>query len=432
MHIRRIEIENVRSIARLVWQLPEGQPGPGWHVILGDNGSGKSTFLQATAMALMGPRHMLGLRQGWDTVLRHGTKSGEASLSGSWAFPDRCGFELQRSDVQVYPVYTSSRTGRWSKQQDEDFDSKGVDGFTASFGPMRRFTGGDPIPAEQSKSLPVLARHLSLFEEDIALPESLNWLTTLRLQEYERLERNAANDGATPSLLARIRAFVNHGNLLPTGVRMAAVNSDGVHFLDAGGFQVRVTDLSQGFRSVLSLTFELIRQLAAEFGPDAVFDPQDPTKIVAAGIVLIDEIDAHLHPTWQRQIGPWFRAHFPNVQFLVTTHSPLICQAAEVGSVFKLPTPGTEETGRMLEGVELQRVLYGDILDAFSTGAFGPGQTRSEHGQRLLRELAELNVREVGIGLTDEEAARQEELRRILPTRAARTTRDVVQQESAK
>ena len=52
---------------------------------------------------------------------------------------------------------------------------------------------------------------------------------------------------------------------------------------------------------------------------------------MAPGVVLIDEVDAHLHPTWQRRIGLWFREHFPKLQFIVSTHSPLICQAATVG-----------------------------------------------------------------------------------------------------
>ena len=48
------------------------------------------------------------------------------------------------------------------------------------------------------------------------------------------------------------------------------------------------------------------------------------------GVILIDEIDAHLHPAWQKRIGFWLKAHFPNIQFIVTTHSPFICQAADI------------------------------------------------------------------------------------------------------
>lgn len=48
----------------------------------------------------------------------------------------------------------------------------------------------------------------------------------------------------------------------------------------------------------------------------------DPTQ--ASGVVLIDELDIHLHPSWQRQIAGWLREVFPNLQFFVATHSPLV------------------------------------------------------------------------------------------------------------
>ena len=107
------------------------------------------------------------------------------------------------------------------------------------------------------------------------------------------------------------------------------------------------------------------------FGHDKIFDPADPSKIIVPGVVLIDEIDAHLHPTWQRRIGFWFRKHFPNIQFIVTTHSPLICQAAEVGSVWHLPTPGSGEQLQQVTGDTLRRLIYGNVLEAYGTEVFG-------------------------------------------------------------
>jgi predicted ATP-binding protein involved in virulence len=64
-------------------------------------------------------------------------------------------------------------------------------------------------------------------------------------------------------------------------------------------------------------------------------------------------IDAHLHPTWQKNVGKWFQDRFPNIQFIVTTHSPLICQAATHGSVWHLPHPGSDEKGGMGSGKDL-------------------------------------------------------------------------------
>ncbi|WP_437761125.1 AAA family ATPase [Sorangium sp. So ce281] len=172
------------------------------------------------------------------------------------------------------------------------------------------------------------------------------------------------------------------------------------------------------------MTFELIRQLAATYGGDAIFDAKDPTKIIVPGVVLIDEIDAHLHPTWQRRVGRWFREHFPRIQFIVTTHSPLICQAAKPGSVFRLPRPGSEEKAGMVTGTELDRLLYGNVLDAYGTGAFGDVVTRSPEALELLERLATLNQKELAEGLSAKEKKEQRKLRTMLPTAAGEGSED--------
>ena len=69
MYLRRVHIQNVRSIAALTWELPPDVDGPGWHVILGDNGAGKSSFLRSIALALVGPMAAAGLRQSWISTL---------------------------------------------------------------------------------------------------------------------------------------------------------------------------------------------------------------------------------------------------------------------------------------------------------------------------------------------------------------------------
>ena len=107
-------------------------------------------------------------------------------------------------------------------------------------------------------------------------------------------------------------------------MRLTEVSSDGVIFTDGNGKRVPIEELSDGYRSVLSMTFELIRQLSRAFGPELIFSPGDSSKINAPGVVLIDEVDAHLHPTWQQRVlGDLLRA-FPGTQFIVTTHSPQV------------------------------------------------------------------------------------------------------------
>jgi hypothetical protein len=138
--------------------------------------------------------------------------------------------------------------------------------------------------------------------------------------------------------------------------------------------------------------------------------------VALPALVLIDEVDAHLHPSWQQTIGPWFLKRFPRVQFLVTTHSPLVCQAAEEGSVFRLPALGSDEPARFLRGPELQRLTLGDAVQAYGSVAFGVTSTRSKTAREHAQELARLNVKSLEKKLGAKERKRQKELQRILPT----------------
>jgi energy-coupling factor transporter ATP-binding protein EcfA2 len=417
MYLQSVHLQNIRSFAELRWELPEGAPHAGWHVILGDNGSGKSTFLRAIAMAFVEHDERAALRQSWEEWLRFDCEEGFVVF---WGRRIEGGFESNVLEAGYRLEEVADQTGRALREVeiqplvgDAEFSRRDL--FYASYGPFRRFTGGDNELSKLGVTNPAVARHLSLFGEAIALTEAVTWLQSLK---FKKLEGNA--DGA---LLDPILAFTNQPGFLPHGTRIIDVTSSGVELLDANGFKMPVQDLSDGYRSVLSMTFELIRQMALTVDPEKLFS-EDRTQIVCPGVVLIDEIDAHLHPTWQRTIGIWFRTHFPKVQFLVSTHSPLICQAAEVGSVFRLPRPGAdpaEDQGEMLSGIALNRLLYGNVLDAYGSGAFGDGGERSESGQEKLEELAALNVREITSALSEEERAKQEELRAILPTEAGTT-----------
>jgi hypothetical protein len=263
-------------------------------------------------------------------------------------------------------------------------------------------------------SNPKLARHLSIFGESIALTECIRWLQELQFKKLE-----GKSEGA---LLDKVKNFVNHAGFLPHGTVLDEVTSQEVVFRDGNGYKVSLSELSDGYRSILSMTFELIRQLARTYGHFKLFHsyggPPDYTKIVAPGVVLIDEVDAHLHPSWQLRVGAWFREHFPRIQFIVTTHSPLICHAAEAGTVWRLPTPGTDEVGRMIEGADRERLVFGSILEAYSTGMFGAVTTRSEESQRRLQRLAELNVLELGRDLSAKESEEQQRLRAAAPMEA--------------
>lgn len=433
MHLRHIDIRNIRTAGEFQW---ECESTAGWHVILGDNGAGKSSVLRAIALALVGPDEAGALRQTWADWLRRDSAGGHVNINlvahREWDRDSGTGRVLEnwhpsaflslRRDVATNAVSIVTARDHTAYRNPERHIWGGRSGwFSAAYGPFRRFSGGDKDAEKLYYTNPRLARHLTVFGESIALSECLAWLQNLRFKALEARAGGDPTGGERGRLLARLMDFVNHRDLLPQGVRMTDVNSERVTFRDGNGFEIAVEELSDGFRSVLSLTFELIRQLVATYGGDDVFDRDDPTRVVVPGVVLIDEIDAHLHPQWQRRIGFWFTDCFPNLQFIVTTHSPLVCQAAERGSVYRLPRPGSGERGGFVAGAELQRLLYGNILEAYETESFGLVETRSRAGQAKLERLAELNARALEVDLTPAEAQEREALRAALPTEQGRT-----------
>ena len=420
MYIHHIEIDNIRSIKHLQW---ESNHPAGWHVIIGDNGSGKSTFLRAIALALVGPTEAYALRQSWSEWLNKddGVKSGRVVLNISYdSNLDKFSGRGRKNEAKLLPVgvelfkqgnEVKPREWRSGGFNPERWVWGGKSGwFSVAYGPFRRFAGGDKDYDKLFYSNPKLAAHLSVFGEDVALTECLRWLQELY---FKQLEHQPEGD-----LLDSIKEFVNQSGFLPHQAHLHQISTQGIDFIDGNGCRLPVEDLSDGYRSILSMTFELIRQLARVYGEKVIFDPTDKTKIIAPGVVLIDEVDAHLHPTWQRKIGVWFREHFPNLQFIVTTHSPLICQAATVGTVWRLPRPGQGETGTMIQGQDLDRLLYGNVLDAYGTDMFGPNITRSEDAKMHMRRLAELNRKELRHQLNKTEQKEQERLRAMMPTTA--------------
>jgi len=104
---------------------------------------------------------------------------------------------------------------------------------------------------------------------------------------------------------------------------------------------------------------------------------------------------------------------FPNLQFIVTTHSPLICRASENGTIWRLRAPGSEYASGEVTGVEKQRLIYGDLLDAYGTELFGKNITQSQSGQELTEKLATLNMKSFKTKLSDEEQKELESLKNI-------------------
>ena len=164
---------------------------------------------------------------------------------------------------------------------------------------------------------------LTLFEDGATLPDPEEWL--LQADYSAKLE----NDPWIAERLKSVSRILV--NLLP--------DVSGIHYTtDQGRARVEVTtpdgqipmrDLSFGYRTAMTWVVDLARRL---------FDlyPMSENPLSECAVVLVDEIDLHLHPRWQRQLLALLDETFPKCQFIVTAHSPLIVQAAPDANIVLL------------------------------------------------------------------------------------------------
>ena len=424
MYIKEVKIKNIRSIEHFEMNFPKPA---GWHVLIGDNGAGKSSIVKAIALALIGPRDAQALRLpliNWIknekaealvslTIERDQTHDGYAGQKRPLLKPFEAAIKIIKEQSAGFDIGRIDRNGKGTTDPFEYIWSGKGGWFSTSFGPFRRFTGGDKEWSKVYYSNPIAAAHLSVFGEDVALTESLEWLSQMKFQSFEQ------NSTATNTLEA-LKQFINNGGLLPHNAQLTDVTSSGVFFQDGNRNNINVTEMSDGFRSLLSLIFELIRQLVKTYDEHRVFYNirKGDMSIGVPGVVLIDEIDAHLHPTWQTRIGQWFTKYFPNIQFIVTTHSPLVCRACENGSIWRLAAPGSGNESGEIIGNQKEKLIFGNILDAYGTEVFGREPVRSEKSEDMYSKLGKLNIKFALGKISSSEDDERLKLQKILSTDA--------------
>jgi predicted ATP-binding protein involved in virulence len=124
--------------------------------------------------------------------------------------------------------------------------------------------------------------------------------------------------------------------------------------------------LSDGYRNMVGIVADIAHR-ASRLNPHLGVDAATNTQ----GVVLIDEIDLHLHPKWQREVVSNLKTAFPALQFIASTHSPFILQALEPGEVIDLEQPW--------DSTELSPSDYG-------IAAPGPG---GEYSNRSIEDIIE-------------------------------------------
>ena len=192
-------------------------------------------------------------------------------------------------------------------------------------------------------------------------------------ENAEKIDRRSF-DYQTPELKA-IRAAISHALPSMSNPRKADPAGFMVDWLEQGETKsLRFEQLSDGYRTTLAMIMDIAARMVEA-------NPQMADPLQSEGVILIDEIDLHLHPGWQQTILTDLQAAFPCVQFVVTTHSPQVLTTVRPSAIriiqWMEEEPGLQSVA-FSEGAEAQQLLK-QILGV------APRPTGVDHVKRLKR-----------------------------------------------
>ncbi len=377
MYLERLEIEHLKLIDRLELNFTrDGKPRL-WTVLLGENGQCKTSILQAIAMAASGyvrASQMANIpslpdrrRQPADTSTRI---AADFSFS-PWFHHERIypGFKSQPASPPKIHSWLEIPAGHSTPHGGSHYI--GAEGevaldpvaeararnlnlwFMAGYGTSRVLPR--PLSSERSDD-PALGRVLPLFDRGRLIGTGFADLLDSP-QDYALLLREALVDSG---LLPYVGTVELRGR---GGVKSAADLVEGQRFgMTLGGRTVKIpaTWLSQGYQSSVAWIADLIGQI--------ILEAEAPIPLAEMeGLVLIDEIDLHLHPSWQVRLVPILKKVFPRLQFVVTTHSPMILPGLQADELIMLGfdedgnvvANGPQETPALMTGTQLYQTYFG-------------------------------------------------------------------------
>ncbi|MNK09813.1 hypothetical protein D3C87_277930 [compost metagenome] len=282
--IKKVEIINFKSIEELtldVKDLHEKDNREPWLLLLGDNGIGKSSILQAIALALTSRKQLEKLNLDVTDYLKKGAGYGRVTIHS---------YEHDK------PVVLEFNKEGFTTELEESPT------FLLAYGSTRLLPKGNIEPDEDKEPYQNIR---NLFDYSVALNDPNDWLGSMDEAEFK--ERVAPAFFDTLALKGQDQLWINDGQIM----------------IRRYGEDYELEDTSDGYKTITALVSDIMQTLSI-----------DKTNYHnMQGIVLIDELGNHLHPRWRLKIAGALRKAFPKLQFIVTTHEPLCLRGLSHGEV---------------------------------------------------------------------------------------------------
>lgn len=372
-------------------------------VLVGVNGSGKTAVLDALGFFLKIYAEPLASQKGPYPVYL--VKQGAESALLSCTFGDPGKKDNRSFEVPLRFIRTNM-----SSELAEDVDSTNLlnlwvrpdkpklpVGVVAYYSAKREL---DTITKNNSTNINFTHAYANAFSPQINFSSTLSWFIERATQEA--LEAVQKKDFAHKIAdLSAVRAAVSQA-LGEYGEPFVG-ETPPVLFLplkDDPQQVFRIEELSDGYRTMLALIMDLARRMAV--ANEHVQWPEGQSVLHSPGIVLIDEVELHLHPSWQQTVLPRLMEIFPQVQFIVTTHSPQVLTSIAARHIRILKDSNVYSFPEETEGAEAGRVLedvlgvlprppqnrFTQLLETYANLVYC-GKWDSPDAQRLRTELDE-------------------------------------------
>lgn len=314
MYLTSLEIANLRAIESLALnfrRIDESADARRWTVLLGENGCGKSTILKAIGLLLAGSEALPDLLGETDQWVRNGAD--RATVRGvirtSQGKERHVELEIRRGERRDQVL---KRNTRGLKELDAALDHADRNYFIAGYGAFRRPPSTEFRHSRGGGGIGRAAHLQTLFSTSSELMSLEAWAMDL---DY-------SSEGSARNVIADAL-----GKLLP-GMSFKTIDKRSRQVvMDTSDGDVPLGNLSEGYQAMAAWAGDLLFRMTQTFR-----DRQNPLE--ARGVLLIDEMDLHLHPRWKRQLVDFINEAFPNLQIVATTHSPLSVQQCGEGELF--------------------------------------------------------------------------------------------------